>query len=106
MRGESSPSAAVELGFGGFEVSVSVPGRFMGDLTRGSERWDVYLEMVHDAELDATRGRVHFVSAAEARSTSWIFLEWKEADVSARFADLSPLELWTFLESLGPAVTG
>ena len=85
---------------------MSVPGRFMGDLTRGGERWDVYLEMVHDPELDAARGRVHFVGAAESRSTSWIFLEWKEEDVSARFADLTPLELWTFVESLGPAASG
>lgn len=72
----------------------------MGDLTRGDERWDVYLETMHDADVGAARGRVHFVSDTETRSTSWIFLEWNEADIAERFAKMSPLELWSFVEAL------
>lgn len=72
----------------------------MGDLTRGGERWDVYLETMHDPDLGAARGRVHFVSVSESRSTSWIFLEWNEDDIAERFARMSPLELWSFVEAL------
>lgn len=81
---------------------MSAPGRHVGDLSRGAEQWQVYLETVPDLEVRAVRGRIHFVGAAEARSTTWIFLERREQDVDARFSELSALELWSFVEALAP----
>jgi hypothetical protein len=72
----------------------------MGDLKRGDEHWYVYLETFHDSDLGAARGRVHFVGATESRNTSWIFLEWQEDEITERFAKMSPLELWSFVEAL------
>jgi hypothetical protein len=44
---------------------------------------------------------VHFVEGSRRRSTGWIFREWTEQGIIARFNDFSPLELWKILESLG-----
>jgi len=47
----------------------------MGELKRGDQRWEVFVETQPDGELNAARGRVHFVSGDRHRVTSWIFLE-------------------------------
>jgi hypothetical protein len=74
----------------------------MGELKRGEERWDVFLEIQPDAELGAgaVRGRLHFVSAERRRTTSWIFLEWSEREVQDRFGEFSAVELWHFVAAL------
>lgn len=74
--------------------------RQMGELVRGESRWDVLLETVRDGELEAVRGRIHFVSGNIHRISGWIFLEWMERDVQERFAEFSAQELWTLLDSL------
>ena len=38
--------------------------KHMGELMRGDQRWDVYVEAQQDAELGAVRGRIHFVSGS------------------------------------------
>lgn len=75
-------------------------GRHMGELKRGDQRWDVYLEGQPDPTLGAIRGRIHFVNGAEHRVTSWIFLEWQERDLQERFGEFSAAELLRFVESL------
>jgi hypothetical protein len=87
-------------------VSAAFPGhdraKHMGELKRGDERWDVFLEIQPDPELGAgaVRGRLHFVSAERRRTTSWIFLEWSEREVQDRFGEFSAVELWHFVAAL------
>jgi hypothetical protein len=85
-------------------MTAAFPGqdrsKHMGELKRGDERWDVYLEMQHDAEVGAARGRLHFVNGERRRTTSWIFLEPSEREVQDRFGDFSAVELWHFLEAV------
>jgi hypothetical protein len=77
-----------------------IKARQMGELARGESRWDVLLETVRDASVEAFRGRIHFVGGSTHRISGWIFLEWKEADVLARFGEFSAQELWNLLDSL------
>jgi hypothetical protein len=70
----------------------------MGELRRGGERWDVYLESQPDPGLGATRGRLHFASQGRHRVTGWIFLEWQEREIQDRFGEFSAIELWHFVE--------
>jgi hypothetical protein len=70
----------------------------MGDLARGGTNWSVFLESRQDGPLSS--GRVHFVAGEVRRSSAWIFREWTDKDVQARFAEFSALELWRLLESL------
>lgn len=74
----------------------------MGDLTRGESRWDVLLEMAPDPAVGSLRGRIHFVCGNTHRLSAWIFLEWEERDVVARFAEFaaSAQQLWELLDSL------
>lgn len=72
----------------------------MGELVRGQSRWDVLLESVADPSVEAVRGRIHFISGNKHRLSGWIFLEWSDKDVDARFAEFSAQELWTLLDSL------
>src|SRR6266853_798754 len=37
-------------------------GKHMGELKRGEQRWDVYLENQPDTAVGAVRGRIHFVN--------------------------------------------
>ena len=75
-------------------------GKHMGELTRGDQRWDVYLDCQPDATLGAVRGRIHFVSGERPRVTGWIFLEWQERDMQERFGEFSAVELLHFVEAL------
>jgi hypothetical protein len=77
-----------------------IRARQMGELLRGESHWDVLLETVRDGSVDAFRGRIHFVGGNTHRISGWIFLEWKEADVLARFGEFSAQELWNLLDSL------
>ena len=87
-------------------MSAPFPGqervKHMGELKRGDERWEVFMEMQPDAEVGpgAVRGRLHFLSGERHRSTTWVFLEWSERDVQERFGEFSAVELWHFLETL------
>jgi hypothetical protein len=85
-------------------MTAAFPGqdrsKHMGELKRGDERWDVYMEMQHDTEVGAVRGRLHFVNGERRRTTSWIFLEMSEREVQDRFGDFSAVELWHFLEAV------
>jgi len=85
-------------------MSAPIPGlehaKHMGELRRGAQRWDVFVETQPDPELHAVRGRVHFVNGAGRRVTSWIFLEATESDVQERFGEFSAVELWHFVEAL------
>ena len=76
--------------------------KHMGELTRGDQRWEVYLELQPDTEMNATRGRIHFLTpgGGQHRMTGWVFLEWREKDVQERFGEFSAVELWHFLEAL------
>jgi hypothetical protein len=74
----------------------------MGELARGTARWEVYLEAVPSTDGSAVRGRLHFVQADRRRATAWIFLERSDRDMTERFADFSSVELWALLESLAP----
>ena len=82
-------------------MSAAFPGqdraKHMGELKRGDERWDVFIEMLPDAEVGAVRGRVHFVSGERRRTTSWIFLEPSEREIQERFGEFSAVELWHFV---------
>ena len=90
------------------EPTVEYPpmehGKHMGELKRGDQRWDVYLEGQPDATLGggAVRGRIHFVSGGgeQHRVTGWIFLEWHEKDMQERFGEFSAVELLHFVEAL------
>ena len=79
-------------------------GRHMGELKRGDEQWDVYLETQPDGELGAVRGRIHFLGGGRHRATSWVFLEKLERDVVERFGEFSPMELWRFVAALDDQV--
>lgn len=79
-------------------VPEAPAARHLGDLARNDIRWSVYLETRPEGDL--AQGRVHFVEGARRRSTGWIFREWTEQEIIARFNDFSPLELWKLLESL------
>jgi hypothetical protein len=85
-------------------MSAPFPGseraKHMGELKRGDERWDVYIEMQPDTEVGATRGRVHFVNGERRRTTSWIFLERTERDIQERFGEFSAVELWHFVQAI------
>ncbi len=72
----------------------------MGELARGEDRWAVLLESVRDEEVEAVRGRIHFVCGSTHRLSGWIFLEWSSKEIEARFTEFSPQELWTLLDSL------
>ena len=72
----------------------------MGQLQRGDQKWDVFLETQPDGELSAVRGRLHFVSQDRHLQTSWVFLELQERDVQERFGEFSAVELWHFVEAL------
>jgi hypothetical protein len=74
----------------------------LGQLVRGSARWEVYLESEASPDLGARRGRLHFLSGERHRTTAWIFLEWTEKEVLDRARDFSAGELWSFLEGLTP----
>ena len=73
----------------------------MGELKRGDRHWDVFLETQADGELEAIRGRIHFVAPNDHRTTGWVFLELEEKDIRDRFGEFSAVELWHFLEALG-----
>ena len=75
-------------------------GKHMGELKRGDQRWDVYLEGQPDAALGAVRGRIHFVSGQQRKTTAWIFLELHEKDIQERFGEFSAVELLHFVEAL------
>jgi hypothetical protein len=74
----------------------------MGELKRGEEHWEVFIETQPDADVGggAVRGRVHFVSGERRRTTSWIFLEPSEREIHDRFGEFSAVELWHFVEAL------
>lgn len=72
----------------------------MGELRRGDDRWEVYLEFQPDASVSAVRGRLHFLSRDRHYETGWIFLEGGEDEIRERFGEFSAVELWHFLESL------
>ena len=74
----------------------------MGHLARGDVRWEVFLEILADADKSLRRGRVHFVAGERHRESAWIFVEVAERDVLERFNEFSAVELWSLLESLGP----
>lgn len=75
----------------------------MGHLARSEVRWEVFLEVLPDAnDKHLKRGRVHFVTGERHRESAWIFLEYAERDVLERFNEFSAIELWSLLESLGP----
>jgi hypothetical protein len=81
-------------------VFPDAPGaRYLGDLARANERWQVFLESRPQGQ--AVAGRVHFVQGELTRSSAWILLEWNEPEVVARFNEFSAVELWRLLESLG-----
>ncbi|MFQ5549674.1 MAG: hypothetical protein ACE5FJ_00380 [Gemmatimonadales bacterium] len=77
-----------------------IKARQMGELERGEQRWDVLLEAARDAEVDAIRGRIHFVCGTEHRLSGWIFLEWSDREIEQRFSDFSAQELWNLLDSI------
>ena len=77
-----------------------IKARQMGELQRGDSRWDVLLETVHDPEIGAIRGRIHFISGTTHRLSGWIFLEFAEQEIQARFNEFSAQELWNLLGSL------
>lgn len=76
--------------------------RHMGELKRGPNRWDVYLEVQPDPELGAVRGRIHFVGTTDTthKATGWVFLEWHEKDILERFGEFSAVELLQFVEAI------
>ena len=78
-----------------------IKARQAGELTRGASHWDVLLETAPDAELQAIRGRIHFISGNLHKLSGWIFLEWSEKDIETRFSAFSAQDLWNLLKSLG-----
>ncbi len=79
-------------------VPEAPAARHLGDLARSQLRWSVYLETRCDGNV--AQGRIHFVEGARRRSTGWIFREWTEQEITERFNEFSPVELWKLLESL------
>ena len=83
---------------------AEIKARHGGELTRGQSHWDVLLEVARDSELGAIRGRIHFISGNIHRLSGWIFLEWSDKDVEARFSAFSAAgegrDLWNLLDSL------
>jgi hypothetical protein len=78
----------------------AIKARQMGELFRGENRWDVFLESVWDEDIRAFRGRIHFISGDLHHLSGWIFLEWSERDVETRFSGFSAQELWNLLDAL------
>ncbi|HEU4698961.1 MAG TPA: hypothetical protein VFS40_07270 [Gemmatimonadales bacterium] len=76
----------------------------MGELARGDQKWDVYLETRAWADVPGrfhkVNARLHFVGAGRRRSTAWIFIEPSEQALLQRFAMFSATELWKLVESL------
>jgi hypothetical protein len=86
-----------------FEPPLSeIKARQMGELTRGTSRWDVLLETAADSELNAIRGRIHFISGNVHKLSAWIFLEGSQREVETRFSSFSASgqDLWNLLKSL------
>ena len=85
-------------------MTTAFPGqeraKHMGELKRGDERWDVFVETQLDGEVGAVRGRLHFVSGEQHRMTAWIFLELTEREIQERFGEFSAVELWHFVAAL------
>lgn len=83
-------------------MAVTEYGKHMGELKRGEQRWDVYLEGQPDTTLGAVHGRINFVGGGGQlhKVTGWIFLEWQEKDIHDRFGEFSAVELLHFVESL------
>lgn len=85
-------------------MSEPFPGqeraRHMGELRRGPSRWDVYLEVEPAPELEAVRGRIHFVGEGNRKTTGWVFLERQEKEIVERFGEFSAVELLQFVESI------
>ena len=78
----------------------AIKARQMGELQRGEDRWDVVLESARDPEVQALRGRIHFIAGNQHRLSGWIFLEWSEKEVEIRFGEFSAQELANLLDSL------
>lgn len=78
----------------------AIKARQMGELVRGEDRWDVVLESARDSEIEALRGRIHFIAGNLHRLSGWIFLEWSEKEVEIRFGEFSAQELAFLLDSL------
>ena len=74
--------------------------KHMGELKRGEERWEVFIEMQADTDVGAVRGRVHFVNGERRRTTSWVFLERTEREIQERFGEFSAVELWHFVQAI------
>ena len=72
----------------------------MGEIKRGDQVWEMFLETQPDPSLGAVRGRLHFICSSRHRMTGWVFLEWQEREIHERFGEFSEVELWHFLESL------
>jgi hypothetical protein len=72
--------------------------RHLGDLARSQTRWSVYLETRTQGSL--AQGRLHFVEGTRHKTTGWIFREWTEREITDRFTEFSPVELWKILESI------
>jgi hypothetical protein len=88
-------------------ASPEPPARHLGDLARGDQRWQVYLETrpvdpspAGPPKRSPVAGRLHFVAHDRVRRTAWIFLEWSDAELMARFQEFSASELWRMVESL------
>ena len=78
----------------------AIRARQMGELHRGDDRWDVVLESARDPDIEALRGRIHFIAGNLHRLSAWIFLEWSEKEVEVRFGEFSAQELANLLDSL------
>ena len=85
-------------------MSLPFPGaeraKHMGELKRGDQHWDVYLESRPDADLGAGGGRLHFVAPNRHKMTGWVFLERQEREIHERFGEFSAVELWLFVSSI------
>jgi hypothetical protein len=78
-----------------------IKARQMGELEVGEVRWEVLLETARDHGDGVLRGRIHFISGNNHRLSGWMFLEWDEPDVEARFREFSSgRNLWDLLKSL------
>lgn len=78
-----------------------IRARQMGELEIGDVRWDVLLETAQDPTDGVLRGRIHFVSGNTHRLSGWMFLEWDDRDIQARFREFSSgRNLWDLLKSL------